>query len=217
MSQPDGFDVIGIRAPHPTWHFNGPEYAESTFGIHIGKVVDQQYAPTNDAIEECGGTLNFDVGPVGPIKVRCSVCDFFLLFPKEAWQWKDVVFEWIQMVFSTALIAIINADWRIMRYYSRWLNGPQRFLPGTRVFISDKSTKVLDKYTLVHTLGVWPNFRVMAGLLDLQDPDSLKLLLVVAGIMMAEMEERFQDAIKKATQLAFSASEPFHPRTRRWR
>ena len=55
---------------------------------------------------------------------------------------------------------------------------------------------------------------VIARVLDLND-DGLKILLADAGVLMTAMERSFQEAIKRAAQLASSASESFHPDTRR--
>jgi hypothetical protein len=61
----------------------------------------------------------------------------------------------------------------------------------------------------------WDNYGlVITRLLDIEDVGYDFLILDIA-ILLTEMEKSFQNAINKSAQLACSASEPFHPNTRR--
>jgi hypothetical protein len=183
-----------------------------------------------ERIQECDGELKLyavgvkqyadaspDDGYIGggrtPPEVRCSLCTFKFCLHKE--DWALGIFEWMQMAFGMALVHI-SADRELMRHFSIWRDAVNVCLPETEMVFSREVIDVLRAYNSSgNVLGVWHDSRIMVSSLDFNEPNSLKLLLVGSGIIMTEMEERFQKAIKRSAELASSASESFHPKTRR--
>lgn len=219
MVRSRGIDIIGVRAPHlvgrdETLYEN---YSDVTtpFGTHIGKAINDPWKE----IAECGGTLDLsrdelnetspDEGSTrkGSPIVKCSDCDFSLVLNQD-WHWVHSYSQWMQMAFWTTLTVLFKKDWRFERHQTQ--KAYQSFLPRERTFYRDQAIKVLDRYHVAHTLGEWPSFSVLIAPLDLQDPHSLQLLLLNSGVMLSSMEEKFQDATKKAMRQINSASGIFH-------
>jgi len=220
--------VVGIKIPDP-----GQTHSACTegvpFGVHYATLKKEKY--DWEVVNLCNGDLKlFDEGEntLGPsqkqTEIRCSECEFCLSFYRE--KWEETIFEWMRLVFGTVVRQIVHyppGSNLAEKQRLSWTIEQEIKICNPKYWISDFHQKLLNR---IHEIAwgkkdieffpiTWKNYGlVIARVLDL-DCDGLKLVLADAGILMTAMEQSFQEAIKRAAQLACSASEPFHPDTRR--
>lgn len=220
--------VVGIEIPAP-----GQTHSARTdgvpFGVHYATLKKGKYDWEVASI--CNGDLKlFDEGEntLGPsqkqTEIRCSECEFCLPFYRE--EWEETIFEWMRLVFGTVIRQIVHyppgsnsAEKRILAntiYQDIKVCNPQDWvsdIPGKlRNHINEMvwGEKDVEFFSVI-----WKNYGLVIARVFNLDHNGLKLVLADAGVLMTAMEKSFQNAIKRSAQLASSASEAFHPNTRR--
>ena len=220
--------VIGIKIPDPG-HAHSARTDGVPFGVHYATLKKEKYGWEVASI--CNGNLKLfdeDENTLDPsqkqTEIRCSECEFCLPFYRE--KWEEPIFEWMRLVFGTVIKQIIHyppgsnlAKKRILAdtiYQDIKVCNPQYWVSDITGKLRNRINEIVWGEKDVEFFSViWKNYGlVIARVLDL-DCDGLKLVLADAGILMTAMERSFQEAIKRSAQLASSASEPFHPDTRR--
>jgi len=210
--------VIVIEIPNPKWIGAVPSQGGVVFGRHYAQVNLAE----KELLRVCGGTI--ELCAVGkkeikglskgePIEIKCSHCSFSHMFAES---WKESTLEWMRIAFNLAMDTIFN--------YS---GGPEDENFGSaahdvKICISNYNNR-LSAVPPTPERPQWKDQRVLVwkeyGIavytkLNL-DVNNLRALVINAALLMTELEQIFQNAIKRSAQLASSASEPFHFNTRR--
>lgn len=223
--------VAEICIPDSTWEHAVPGKAGAIFGKHL---LSTTVRSLNDEYCNCGGNLRFAPIPpseriVGlsedePIMIRCDSCNFSL--QPFAGTWKEAVREWRLIAYIAGLQLIqLSSHLRAQEQYV--FDELNEFLPQ-RISLSGCLESILSKeydlwrkvsqHGIITILPFWPEHSlVVAYVTNIEKPYGLENLAVVSGFLLKQMEQSFQQAIKKSHQLAGSASEFFHPRSRRKR
>lgn len=210
--------VIGIEIPSPKWMGVVPAQGGVVFGRHYAQ-IDQDM---KKLLISCDGTVELcavgknkiqSLSEGEPIEIRCTRCGFSHIFAEN---WKESTLEWMRITFALAMDTIFN--------YSE---GPEDENFGlaahdVKICVPNYNNRL---YTVPPTpeRPQWEDRRVLAwkehGIAVYTkfnfDVKNLRALVINAALLMTELEQIFQNAIKRSAQLAASASEPFHFNTRR--
>jgi hypothetical protein len=180
---------------------------------------------------ECRGTLGlYAVGKeriLGlsrnePIEVRCGSCDF--RFMLSAVSWKDAVWEWMRITFSSGL-AHLSSRPDAPDILLELLYGSDKHSLGSLLPPMQQVDETLKPYLkpemwecLQPRIPLWPHFGIAIGKMGhLDTPGGLLRWGVIAALLLKNLEIQFQDSIAQAAATASSASEFLHPKSRRYR
>ncbi|GEM_PF-5969482 len=229
----DQYGVIGVSVPNPLVH------SSRKGGIFFGKhhVTAAEMFDSNffSLYGRCGGDLELygegqdEVKNLDrePIEVRCGRCDFsFRLHPRNM---TEAIDEWIRIVLGYAIF-----EARFSPYFRPEGHGASieiarfPFCNPPTVKLNEELGRFLEKVagfkdkawwgqgTPQFFLPKWGDHRIIvAGVIDYEKPEVKDLMIANLAFLLRHLEQGFQEAIKRSAQLATSASESFHPDTRR--
>jgi len=231
MDEKEVIQIVEICIPDSIWEHAVPGKAGAIFGKHLWVKTTEGLT---DTYTPCGGNLRFEAVPpseriIGlsydePIMIRCDSCNFSL--QPFAGTWQEAVQEWRLIAYIAGLQLI---------QHSSYLRGQEQyvfdelntFLPGNISFGEQLEGLLANKYDLwqkvsqqgtITGLPFWREHGLaVAYVTNIDKSWGLENLVVASGLLLKHMEHSFQKAIKRSHQLASSASEVFHPRSRRKR
>lgn len=225
-------ELIDLFMPDPDFLRSVPD-APAHFGKHLTVLsYDPKYLNillTADAPEKkCGGILEVraigkeqiqHLGRGEPIEAHCSRCSFRLGLAENTWD--EAILEWMRICFACGLEDLLRL--RSPRSagflaYSDSEPSLKSLLPSMQKVDNTVVSYLSEERWMTNCLlPVWYCQRfVVAKLEGMGTPDGMVRWGVIAAILMKNMEDRFQQGIKRAASFAASASEPFHLERRRY-
>jgi len=205
--------LVGINIPNPAWFDSIPPHPVS-FGKHFATFKLENGWKLEGTCK--GKFLFFQRGyeailnPKDSIGIYCQECHLALPFSRESWQ--KTMLEWM----------IIASGTNLKRIQIKEFKGSTIFQDKIKVCKSDWIDPWLGMeleknpdYIDWHVYGAyWDDYKMVSRIINL-DEQGHNFLHVLDAILKTEIEKTLQKAIRRAAELACSASEPFHPDTRR--
>jgi hypothetical protein len=216
--------LVQINIPNPGWYYNPSP--KIVFGKHSGSFKkDQNYGWQRES--KCQGTFLFFQGgyeailnPHKAIQIFCTDCHLVLPFSKENWQ--KAMIEWMIMATGTNLKRMefisrsphgeFSTIYSVIRDKIKICKPGNIYPPLLRAI----ETHPFTVDTAIFKRGAyWKDYEIVTALPFLINETEHDFLHVASMLIATQLENNLQTAVINAGRLACSASEEFHPKTRR--
>lgn len=227
----DTYEIIGLGIPHPKYDNECPEDGV-LFGVHYASSKEDAVHYLDIGPRRCKGMITLREG-----EARCQ-CGFWLRLGKD---YREALSEWRKITLGAGLAFLPffpgmgplrkpGVSWFSYMYNgsyngSRYIGEPETHPVGSdfkkaiqSMWADTPSWFDLWAGFIDSSVPVWVwNYRgiAVAKVLELGTTVGAHHWGLSNAVLLREMEQQFQTNIKKAAQLAASASESFHPKTRR--
>jgi hypothetical protein len=231
-NMPETIALINLLVPDINLLHTDPGFGNSVpYGVHLANLSNSRSRWIENRF--CGGILDlYSTWPKGsaeshyrdnkPAEIRCENCNFRTSLEN---YWEDSVMEWMLTVFSSALMDLTGHEYGpenfsgLLWHSNQW-DSLCSFSPEELGLDVSLRKHLEPGHRSFANLNVpyWPKqgFAV-ANIKGLNPPDPRGLisLFAMTAVLLRRMETGFQDSIKRSATITGSASEIFHPQTRR--